>query len=273
MKNIRILWLSRVLLATLLWVAVPARADVLVLVHGYFSDDRAWDQSGVTAALQMAGWRDGGGVSTQGGTIQERIQKPVPGRHTYYRADLPSEAPIDLQARLLRRVVERLFAGHPHEKRFLVGHSAGGVVARLLMVSHPDLAIHLLVTIAAPHLGTDKAEVALLVGSTPLSMMAPMLGGDTLNRSQRLYADLVREQPGNFLYRLNRRPHPRARYVSIVRKVGAALSGDLTVPSWSQDMQNIAALRGRQTETMAVVAGHALERVDGQALVQILRKF
>ncbi|MBF0152207.1 MAG: alpha/beta fold hydrolase [Magnetococcales bacterium] len=254
----------------LLGCALPARADVMVLVHGYFSDDKSWDQSGITAALQTAGWWDGGGVSTEGGLIQERVQIPAPGHPTFYRADLPSEAPVDLQARLLKLIVDRIFAKHPGEKRILVGHSAGGVVARLLMVLHPALDIQLLVTIAAPHLGTDKAEVALMVGSTPLGMIAPMFGADTLNRSQRLYADLVREQPGNFLYRLNHRRHPRARYVSVVRKEDTALSGDMTVPAWSQDLRHVAALNG-QAESITVVAGHALGRVDGQTLVHILR--
>ncbi|MBF0175229.1 MAG: hypothetical protein HQL63_00050 [Magnetococcales bacterium] len=243
----------------------------MILVHGYFSDGNAWEQNGVTATLQHAGWWNGGGISTRGGALQERILRPSPGRSAFYRADLPSEASMELQARLLESIVLRVFALHPGEKRILVGHSAGGVVARLLMVTRPNLGIQVLVTIAAPHLGSDKAEDALLVGSTPLGMVAPLFGADTLNRSRHLYAELVRERPGNFLFRLNRQKHPRARYVSVVRKGGGVLFGDMTVPAWSQDMRNVAALQG-QAETIAVDAGgHALGPIDGRTLVRILR--
>ncbi|MBF0424480.1 MAG: hypothetical protein HQL66_01480 [Magnetococcales bacterium] len=263
-------WMAGLLVLGLFGSFSSAWADVMILVHGYFSDDKSWDESGVTTSLETAGWWDGGRVSTAGGSIQERVKIPTPGHPTFYRADLPSEAPIELQASFLKRISDRIFAKHPGEKRILVGHSAGGVVARLLMVLHPELKIDLLVTIAAPHLGTDKAEVASLVGSTPLGMVAPMIGADTLNRSQHLYADLARERPGNFLYRLNHQQHPKARYVAIVRKEGTPLSGDMTVPSWSQDLRRVAALKG-QAETVAVVAGHALNRMDGRALVHILR--
>ncbi|MBF0284994.1 MAG: alpha/beta fold hydrolase [Magnetococcales bacterium] len=247
-----------------------AQAEMAVLVHGYFSGVNAWMESGVTGALQGAGWRNGGILTVtprgiQGGPLAHDEKERV-----FYSIDLPSEAPLMLQAEQLKNALDRLRQGRPGERVVLVGHSAGGVAARLMMVKNPTPPIHGLITIASPHLGTDKAEWASLAGSTPLALFAPLVGGDTLNRSQALYADLVRERPGALLYWLNRQPHPEARYLAIVRQEGIALAGDNTVPDWSQDLRNVASLREKAL-VARIAAGHGLEAVDGPLLVESLK--
>ncbi|MBF0262082.1 MAG: alpha/beta fold hydrolase [Magnetococcales bacterium] len=247
-----------------------AQADVALLVHGYFSGDDAWQRSGVTTELETAGWKPLGRMIATGREVIERNRIVHEEKRGYLLVDLPSEAPLAIQAEGLKSIITTLRAQRGTEKTILIGHSAGGVVARLLMVNAPELAIHTLITIAAPHLGTDKAEVAGLIASTPLSMMAPMMGADTLNRSRALYAELERERPGNFLYHLNRQPHPTARYVSIVRREGFALSGDNTVPAWSQEMSRILALKVRARTVIQSGESHALERRDGTILARLL---
>ena len=40
--------------------ALSARADVLVLIHGYLGGAYSWDESGVTAVLQQHDWQRAG---------------------------------------------------------------------------------------------------------------------------------------------------------------------------------------------------------------------
>ena len=40
--------------------ALSARADVLVLIHGYLGGAYSWDESGVTAVLQQHEWQPAG---------------------------------------------------------------------------------------------------------------------------------------------------------------------------------------------------------------------
>jgi triacylglycerol lipase len=248
----------------------PARADVVILIHGYISGDEAWAKSGVTRELMKKGWESGGSVTAigSGGGLKFRGAAPKTDR-VFYLADLPSEAPLRIQADALKEILLAIRKQRGVERTHLVGHSAGGVVARVLMVREPDLSIHTLITIASPHLGTDKAEVAGLIASTPLSMMAPMMGMDILNRSKSLYDDLARERPGNFLHWLNQQPHPKARYLSIVRREGFVF-GDNTVPAWSQDMRKIDALKDQAVTAITIGTNHALDEEDGGAVVEWL---
>jgi len=95
------------------------------------------------------------------------------------------------------------------------------------------------------------------------------MGAETLNRSQGLYSDLLPEQPGRFLYELNRQPHPKAQYISIVRNPNSTDGGDLVVPAYSQDMRHVFALRNRAQSYM-VNGGHSLTPNDGELIIDLL---
>ncbi len=75
-----------------------AHADVLVLVHGYLGTAQSWAEAGVIDRLQQRGYRMAGtyGFSAQGVLFQElarqRPQKPI------YTVNLPSQAPVVIQA-------------------------------------------------------------------------------------------------------------------------------------------------------------------------------
>lgn len=175
-----------------------------------------------------------------------------------------------VQLRYLEQYLNFIQKQHPYESLILSGHSAGGVLARLYMVRHPDTPIGALITFASPHLGTDRAEIGAMAGNSPLGWVAPLLGGATLNRSQGLYQDLVRERPGSLLFWLNRQEHPSSRYISIVREDEGLLGfGDLLVPAWSQDMNQVVALRGRASK-IVTPSGHGLSEQDGELLLRIL---
>jgi triacylglycerol lipase len=246
------------------------RADVLVLLHGYQSGAGTWFGNGVVNGLAAHGWGYGGELlSTPEGPMLRGTPQGESLDRVYYVVNLPYEAPLDIQARTLEPLLGALVKRHAGERLVLVGHSNGGVVARLCMVRNPELGIYGLITIASPHLGTDRADLALLVGSTPLSMMAPFLGAGTFNRSRHLYRDIAEETPGNLLYWLNRQPHPRAHYVGIVRSESFFSLGDLVVPAESQDLRNVPALRDR-ARRVSIEAGHALEEADGRLLGRLI---
>ena len=264
----------RVIALLLLLPLQLSHADTLLLVHGYLGNANSWFESGVTRVLQQAGWRFGGVLSNgpQGVTVSPDNSAGDNAQKRYYVMTLPSEAPFEYQQQLLTPMVRALRSRYPDERLSIAGHSLGGVLGRYVMVQNPDLKVDTLITIASPHLGTDKAELALLAGSTPLSMMAPMLGSGTINRSRSLYSQLVKEAPGTFLYWLNHQPHPDANYFSVIRKDGEGISiGDMVVPTYSQDMNHVAALRGR-SYTRHSSSDHGLEAEDGRNILRALRQ-
>jgi len=254
----------------LLVLPATAPAETLVLLQGYLADEDYWRETGITRMLDRNGWADAGTLRTTRNGI--RSDRPLPtGNRRVYTLALPSEAPLMVQLRYLEQYLGVILNLHPYESLILGGHSAGGVLGRLYMVEHPDTSVGALITFASPHLGTDSAEIGAMAGNSPLGWFAPLIGGSTLNRSQGLYYDLVRERPGSLLFWLNRQEHPSSRYISIVREDDGLLNfGDLVVPAWSQDMNQVAALRGRAHRRIVTQGGHGLTRQDGELLLQIL---
>ena len=254
-RYVIILWLTG-----LLFSAWSYAGQTVVLVHGYLGDGSSWRFGGIVAALQAAGFQDGGNWFPQ---------SPPPISHYksknyVYTVTLPSEAPLPIQAQWLDFYLHAIQHRHLNNDLILVGHSAGGVVARLVMVSS-NLPIQGLITIASPHLGTDKAELGAQLSNSPWSWVAPFFGLDTINRSEGLYWDLVREYPATPLFWLNRQPHPKkAFYASIIR-----IGDDDWVPPYSQDMNNVPALQGRSL-TITTGGTHSLHPADGPLLVSLL---
>ena len=264
--------LTKLLFSLLLGLqSLPASPDVLVLVHGYLGSAASWESSGVNAVLEQHGWQRGG-ISVPGGLL------PGPGNksaNSVYSVELPSMAPIALQAELLGRELNAITAQHPGEPVVLVGHSAGGVVARMLLVQNRAPQTKALITIASPHLGTDRAIQALEATDDPfpISMIKDFFGGglyDVVRDSWGVLVDLTPARPGNLLYWLNAQPHPDIAYVSILRPGPVGL-GDELVPAFSQDMNNVPALAGKST-TYTLPVSHSLQPIDGLKLAEVLQK-
>lgn len=246
---------------------LPAYAggQTMVLIHGYLSDGLIWRDTGIVYILHQAGWQDAGDLFPAG-PVPARLPPPNPKERYVYTVTLPSEAPLPVQAHWLEFYLRELQPRHPDNQLILVGHSAGGVVARVVMVTN-RFPIMGLITIASPHLGTDAAEDGLMLSNSPVGWVAPLLGLGTLNRSEDLYRDLTREYPAMPLFWLNRTPHPpQAFYLSIIR-----LAGDGWVPPYSQDMNNIPALTGKAI-TVTTRGEHGLHPGDGYLLASWLEK-
>jgi triacylglycerol lipase len=266
-------FIALLMLATGL-AAFPLRADVLVLVHGYLSGAQSWDTSGITTILQQNNWQRAGTYVAGPAGVQLIPAPATQAERKFYAVDLPSEAPVLVQVQLLRTVLSAINTTHTGEPVTLVGHSAGGVVARTALVRGGAGNIKTLITIASPHLGTSRAEQALDATDIPFpfSMLTDFFGGDgydTLMRSRSLYVDLVRPRPGTLLYWLNGQVHPDVKYISIVHGQTPAGWGDDVVPAYSQDMNNVPVLQGRSTR-VAIPAAHGLEPLDGSVIVNLL---
>jgi pimeloyl-ACP methyl ester carboxylesterase len=253
---------------------VPLRADVLVLVHGYLGGAWSWDESGISIALQQQGWERAGVYTAGPAGIQLIPAAGMQAERKFYAVDLPSEAPILVQVYQFQGILDAIREVHANEPVILVGHSAGGVVARTALVRGSNARVKALITIASPHLGTSRAEQALDATDIPFpfSLVADFFGGDTYYtamRSRSLYVDLVRPAPGTLLFWLNSLQHPDIQYISIVRGQTEAGWGDYIVPAYSQDMNNIPQLRGRSS-VITVPMHHGLAAIDGSIIVKAL---
>ena len=266
-------WIAVLIMVTGL-SSMAARADVLVLVHGYLSGAQSWDASGVTGVLQQHDWQRAGIYVAGPAGIQQLPAAGIQAANKFYAVDLPSEAPVLVQVYQLNEILNSISQTHKDESVILVGHSAGGVVARATVVRGHHDNVKALITIASPHLGTSRAEQALDATDIPfpISMITDFFAGETYHtamRSRSLYVDLVRPQPGTLLYWLNAQPHPDIEYFSIVRGSSQAGWGDYIVPAYSQDMNNVPALQGRSS-MINVPVSHGLEPVDGSVIVNLL---
>lgn len=274
-------WMALCCMLALVFAGPASAGRILVLVHGYLGDSASWQQSGALPVLVQAGWRVAGNwQSTPSGVRLEPVGPPA-GEFAINTVDLPSTAPLMEQARFLGGMLGAVAQRHPTDRVDLVGHSAGGVVARLALVNYGAGTVTRLITIAAPHLGTERASQALdatddsgLFGGIKRWYVKRKVGDDmyrTLQSSRGVLADLAPPAPGNLLYWLNGRRHPNISYVAVVRGAPYGLPGDQVVPAPSQDLRRVTALNGRAT-IRVVAGGHELSPQDGLLLSELVSK-
>lgn len=258
----------------MLLATTTLQADVLVLVHGYHANANTWEHSGINKVLEANGWKRGG-LFTRSPTGPQLLEtRDKDATNKVYVVDLPSEAPVIVQSDLLSDMLNTIRQRQPDEPLIIVGHSVGGVVARMSLVRAGGENITALITIASPHTGTTRAEQAIDATNEfgPFGMVKNMFGGrryDALKRSRGLLFDVTRPYPGNMLYWLNSQKHPDIRYYSVVRLNPVGLAGDNLVPGYSQDMNNIPALRSH-CSVIITPAGHALVMQDAKTILDIL---
>jgi triacylglycerol lipase len=267
---------SAFFLLLLIWAPV-APASVMVLVHGYLGDGQSFHRAGVVDALQVEGWHFGGDWRyAPDGRVRLANDSGV-GERTVYTVTLPATAPLALQADWLSAMRRATEKRHPGEPITLVGHSAGGVVGRLALVRGGTGSVEHLITIASPHLGTDRALQALqatnsggMFGPFRQILTRQALGGhnyDALRQSQAVLVDLAPPHQGNLLGWLNVQKHPEITYDAVVRNTDFRMGGDILIPAWSQDLNQVPALRGRAT-TIPSPLEHGLDPADAKILLE-----
>ncbi len=271
--------LLRSILLLALFISASARSDVLLLVHGWNSHAGTWIQSGVSQALQAHGWHDAGTIASSPAGIHHSPRNTQWHENSVYRVQLPAEAPLKLQAAHLFSQVRYIQTQHPGEKLILAGHSAGGVVARLLLLGPDSPGIDALITIASPNLGTDRALQGLDIAygkpffcpGPGIDFLKSVVGGDSyryLRASTGALLDLSPAMAGNLIGWMNRQRHPDIEYHSIIRLLPEA-NGDSVVPAFSQDLNQIPAIGGK-SHRHVVQGPHFLIPSDGNLLAQIL---
>lgn len=259
-------------LAVLIWLSImpPASAETALLIHGYLGDGNSWKSSGIENTLTRSGWVNGGRLDAS--TSPSRLG-PDNSHPVFFTLDLPSTAPLTHQADVLWARVNQLDDYRPGEPVVLVGHSAGGVVARLALVRFGPGPVTTLITIASPHLGTPRALQGLDViqDSGPFEFIKKLVGGNEyrqVKRSGVTLWDLAPPRPGNLLYWLNTKEHPALRYVSVIRVPGPNGSDEI-VPTFSQDLNQVQSLRGR-SEVIPTWGEHYLDASDGHLIHRVL---
>lgn len=258
----------------LLFVCTPTQADIMLLIHGYLGDANSWEKSGINDELHNNDWQRAGMFrgSPQGPQLYTTEQKKPD--NLVYVATLPSDAPAMIQADTLNSIISILKQKHGNTKIILVGHSAGGVIARMTIVRHQLKNIKGLITIASPHTGTGRADQALDITNNhgPFNLVKSFVGGsdyNALKNSRGLMIDLRHPQPGNMLYWLNSQPHPNIHYASVIRLNNGGTPGDYYVPGFSQNMNNVPALQGKSA-TFMTSYNHFLTRQDAQTILSII---
>lgn len=260
-------------------ISLPTYADVMLLIHGYLGDASSWERSGINDELDKNGWQRGGIFrgSPWGPQLYLARHTDPEAKNIVYVATLPSESPVMIQADVLKETIDLIRQLHPDEPLILVGHSAGGVVARMALIRHQLTNIKALITIASPHIGTGRADQALDITANqgPFNVVKSFFGGseyDTLKHSRGLLIDLRRPQPGNMLYWLNSQAHPDIHYSSIIRLDNNGATGDYFVPGFSQDMNNVPVLQGRSS-TYITPTDHFLKRQDAATILSLIEHF
>ena len=256
---------------------MSAHADVMLLIHGYLGDANSWEESGINDELHQQGWARAGMFQGSALGPQLFITDSNNAKNRVYVATLDSQAPVMIQADILKNIIDIIRLHHNNEKIILVGHSAGGVVARMALIRHQLQNIKALITIATPHIGTGRADQALDITANhgPFNMVKSIVGGsdyDALRHSRDLLVDLRHPQPGNLLYWLNSQLHPDIHYGSIIRLNNDGQTGDYFVPGFSQDMNNVPALQGRSS-TFTTPTSHFLVRQDADTILSIIKNF
>lgn len=246
----------------------------MLLIHGYLGDANSWEKAGINTELHQQGWARAG--MFQGSPLgpQLFITENKNARNQVYVATLPSDAPVMIQADVLKNIIDIIQQNHADDKIILAGHSAGGVVARMALIRHQLQNIKALITIASPHIGTGRADQALDITANhgPFNMVKSFVGGseyDALKNSRGLMVDLRHPQPGNMLYWLNSQPHPDIHYASVIRLNNNGATGDYYVPGFSQNMNNVPALQGKSS-TYTTPTNHFLNRQDANTILAII---
>ena len=267
----------KTLITLLLLISAPAHADIMLLIHGYLGDATSWEKAGINSALHEKGWARAG--MFQGSPLgpQLYVTENNNEKNQVYVATLPSDAPIMIQTDVLKNIIDLIRLRHQNDNIILVGHSAGGLVARMALIRHKLQNISALITIASPHIGTGRADQALAITANhgPFNIVKSFVGGsdyDVLKQSRGLLIDLRHPQPGNMLYWLNSQPHPDIHYASIIRLNNDGAAGDYYVPGFSQNMNNVPALQGKSS-IYTTPTSHFLTRQDATTILSIIEKF
>ncbi|MEJ2320958.1 MAG: alpha/beta fold hydrolase [Gammaproteobacteria bacterium] len=266
--------MQRLILSLWLLLLLPAasQADVAILVHGHLSSGETWARHGVLRTLAGYGWGYGGHL-----VANRDIPSNAPRYdRTVYTANLLSTAPLAHQAAMLQQQLEAVQRRHPGESIALVGHSAGGLASRLVLLMYGSQQVTKLITIASPNVGTPRARQGLEITEDDglLESVKRIVGGNDYRgakQSRMLYHELLPWNRSSVLEWMNNQPHPEIDYISVIRVPLPGIEGDKLVPSGSQDLNVVPMLAGHAS-SYTTPGDHFLKPADGPVIARLLAK-
>jgi pimeloyl-ACP methyl ester carboxylesterase len=167
-----------------------------------------------------------------------------------YSQNVPVEA-VAQQAALANSVQRLRFLGY--EEIILVGHSAGGVIARIFVEDNPKAGVTRVVQISAPNLGSSWAKADIVRKD-----QEPFL--HSLTKEERVKSTLNRQ---------DRKVPANVQFLCIVGSTGNLGDGLVSVPSqWPEDLQyqGIPAYRFTTTHYLVVRTAASAARVAALAV-------
>ncbi len=222
----------------------------ILLIHGLGGTAQRWDDAGTLDYLRQLGLEYGGRLRGLGSRVAP-VDRPASGRGgDFYTLEISDAyGSLELWSREIGFAVEVVREATRASKVILVGFSAGGVASRLYLTEHARRHhTARLVTIAAPHLGSELALVSRLKAegnATVRGALEPLETVTGINLDSSLIMQLVPEDLNPYLSELNRRTHPSVEYGCII-----ATGGELP-DSWSEVQREIGLiLRGSIESTI-----------------------
>lgn len=141
------------------------RRPAVLLIHGYFCNRAVWQpllDSGALAGCNVA-------------TVNLE----------------PVFADLDRYADVVHAGVQRLLAGSGAAQAILVGHSMGGLAARVYLRRHGDARVARVITLATPHHGTVFGRLGLGRNARQMAMGSAFLAQLAVSESEALRAKFV----------------------------------------------------------------------------------
>lgn len=178
--------------------------------------------------------------------------------------------------------VEAIIEQTGREKVVLIGHSQGGLDARVVANLRPDL-VAAVVTIATPHRGSPVADVVLGLISDPnaqglIDALVNLVGAplwDTVDGDSSLAASMEQfSQPGILAFNATYPDAPEVRYISIAGRSSLSLGGDACavpgapafISDWSAQRDPIDNLFSAPA---AFLSGNPLAPIPNDGLVRV----
>lgn len=264
--------LFQLLLVALLTLSTSTQAKTVILIHGLDADRSTWYKQRAVEGLFSSGFQDATSTLFIDPKELKAKQNTRKKNDVFYTIDLPWYEPLESQAKTLRETLKYIHQLRK-EPLILVGHSTGGGVAILYLLSKEQVPVDSLITIASPHLGSPWAEVTWRALASPMGDFFDLMGADKWSQADRLLWQLSPSVKNNLIHWMNLQSHPNIRYISIVHNnARPSTKMDLVIPAISQNMNYVFALKGH-SEVYKIKARHSLSRQDGILLARILGTF
>lgn len=191
-----------------------------------------------------------GGITSTNSWLDNGVAQKLSINNTVKIPNIPFTAPLEVQSAFLNLELNKIDGDI-----ILVGHSAGGVVARNTLVRSGNNNIKQLITIASPNFGSIMAGYSTFINDIPFSGFITKVVA-----TESYYAQLPISQlrkNSSFLNSLNSMSHPNICYTSIIKTGGSINNSFADV--YSQDLRFIPNIK---SSVLFTNTGHALDLSD-----------